>query len=109
MHRIFGTIFIILALWIGVEAIITGDTALWGTIGRVGGGASYTISGHTALIMGVGWLFAAAAIASGWVWPKALDKLKFHRLIPVICLMVFTTCFTYAAGETALRMIFPGL
>ncbi|MEN9783926.1 MAG: hypothetical protein RJA24_1269 [Pseudomonadota bacterium] len=109
MRRIFGITIAISTAWIGIEAISSGDTILWGDAGRLFSGSNYIVKGHTAVVMGIGWVFATLAALTGLVLPHEISDRKQFRLVSAISFILFALCFIYSAGKSALLMFFPNL
>jgi hypothetical protein len=67
------------------------------------------VRGTLAVIMGIGWLFAAVAAGVGVAAPDTLRTSRFGYLITSVALLLFAACFVYVAGSSVLNTYFPGL
>jgi len=101
------------ATWIGIEAIATRDTWLWGSVSSTGGSggltADYRVRGTLAVVMGVGWLFAALAATMGLAVSEDLRVSRLGYTITSVALLIFAMCFVYVAAKSVLLTYFPGL
>jgi hypothetical protein len=105
MRRLTGLVLSAIATWIGLDAIVTRTTWLWGSTSSAGGGggftADYLVRGTLAVIMGAGWLFSAVAAGVGLAGPDALRTSRVGYAITSISLVIFALC--YEAIRTRLR------
>ena len=113
MRRLTGIALATMVAWIGIEAIATKSTWLWGSASSAGGvgglTADYMVRGTLAVIMGVGWLFAAVSAGVGVAAPDALRTTRLGYAITSVSLLVFAACFVYVAGRSVVSTYFPVL
>jgi hypothetical protein len=112
MRSFTGIVLAILAAWVGIGAIATRDTWLWGSVSSSGGSAGltadYRVRGMLAVVIGVGWLFAALAAITGLVAPERLRASRLGYTITGVALLVFALCFVYVAAKSVLQTYVPG-
>jgi hypothetical protein len=97
-----------LAIWtagIGVEAIVSRDTSLWGQ--AAGASVDYSVRGTLAMIMGVGWLFAALASLAGLAASDRYRSSRAGHAVTSIAFLVFAACFVLVATRAVLLTYFP--
>ena len=112
MRAFVGVGLAIFAAWVGIEAIATRDTWLWGSVsssaGSAGLTADYPVRGVLAVVIGVGWLFAALAAVTGLAAPQRLRASGLGYTITGIALIIFAICFVYVAAKSVLQTYVPG-
>src|SRR5262249_55409369 len=98
------------ATWIGVDAIATRSTWLWGSASHwslSGLTATYRVRGSLAIVIGVGWLFDAVASLVGLASPENARHSRIGYAVTGFALLVFAICFIYVAAKSVLQVYFP--
>jgi hypothetical protein len=76
--------------------------------GSTGRSFSYTIYGASAIIMGVGWISAAAAVLFGVTLKPAVHQHRLLELTRDAGILGFAICFVYVAFQSVKVLLFGG-
>jgi hypothetical protein len=104
MYRMRGSFLVQLAILLGViggvfggiNAIVTQRVEIWNIFPgscNAGIGGDNHVHGMLAVILGVGWIFAAIAGISGAIVPKRMRETPAGYMITGIAIAIFLACF----------------
>ena len=70
--------------------------------------ADYRMRGALAVVIGVGWFFAALAAITSLAVPEKLRGSGLAHAITGVALLTFAICLVYVAAKSVLQTYFPG-